>query len=127
MSEKNVLILQSNVVLKNYEMNELYDTILAQKERGVILLPSYVKVVNVPEEVINGELVVMNSGAPEPERYVLKRKQEGWNYVLNIRPSYGRASLVDYTDHKMIAMRLSKTEAEELLEKLGDDYEMEEL
>ena len=67
MSEKNVLILQSNVVLKNYEMNELYDTILAQKERGVILLPSYVKVVNVPEEVINGELVIMNSGAPEPQ------------------------------------------------------------
>lgn len=66
MSEKNVLILQSNVVLKNYEMNELYDTILAQKERGVILLPSYVKVVNVPEEAINGKLVVMNSGAPEP-------------------------------------------------------------
>ena len=127
MSEKNVLILQSNVVLKNYEMNEIYDTILAQKERGVILLPSYVKVVNVPEEVINGELVVMNSGAPEPEKYVLKRKQEGWNYVLNIRPSDGRALLVDYTDYKMIAMRLSKTEAEKLLKKLGNDYEMEEL
>ncbi len=127
MSEKNVLILQSNVMLKNCDLNELYDTILAQKERGVILLPSYVKVVNVPEEVINGELVVMNSGAPEPEKYVLKRKQEGWNYVLNIRPSYGRALLVDYTDYKMIAMRLSKTEAEELLKKLGDDYEMEEL
>lgn len=127
MSEKNVLILQSNVVLKNYELNELYDTILAQKERGVILLPSYVKVVNVPEEAINGELVVMNSGAPEPERYVLKRKQEGWNYVLNIRPSYGRALLVDYTDYKMIAMRLSKTEAEKLLKKLGNDYEIEEV
>lgn len=127
MSEKNVLILQSNVVLKNCEMNELYDTILAQKERGVILLPSYVKVVNVPKEVINGELVVMNSGAPEPERYVLKRKQEGWNYVLNIRPSYGHALLVDYTDYKMIAMRLSKTEAEKLLKKLGNDYEMEEI
>ena len=127
MSEKNVLILQSNVVLKNYEMNELYDTILAQKERGVILLPSYVKVVNVPEEVINGELIVMNSGAPEPEKYVLKRKQEGWNYVLNIRPSYGRALLVDYTDYKMMAMRLSKTEAEKLLKKLGNAYEMEDV
>ena len=127
MSEKNVLILQSNVVLKNCELNELYDTILAQKEHGVILLPSYVKVVNIPEGEINGELVVMNSGAPEPERYVLKRKQEGWNYVLNIRPSYGRALLVDYTDYKMIAMRLSKTEAEKILKKLGNDYEMEEL
>ena len=48
MSENNVLILQCDVVLKNYEMNELYDTILEQKEKGVILLPSYVKVVNVP-------------------------------------------------------------------------------
>lgn len=67
MSEKNVLILQCDVVLKNYDMNELYDTILKQKEQGVILLPSYVKVVNVPEEVANGELVVMNSGAPEPQ------------------------------------------------------------
>lgn len=32
MNESNVLILQCNVVLKNYEMNELYDTILKQKE-----------------------------------------------------------------------------------------------
>lgn len=129
MSEKNVLILQSNVVLKNSDLNELYDTILAQKERGVILLPSYVKVLNLPEEIINGELAIMNNGEPEPEKYVLKRKQEqeGWNYVLNIRPSYGRSLLVDYTDYKMIAMRLSKTEAEKLLKKLGNDYEMEEI
>lgn len=48
MSESNVLILQCDVVLKNYEMNELYDTILKQKDQGVILLPSYVKIVNVP-------------------------------------------------------------------------------
>ena len=68
MSENSVLILQCDVVLKNYEMNELYDTILEQKKRGVILLPSYVKVVNVPEEVTNGKLVVMNSGAPKPEK-----------------------------------------------------------
>ena len=72
MSESNVLILQCDVVLKNYEMNELYDKILKQKEQGVILLPSYVKVVNAPEEAINEELVVMNSGAPEPDRYVIK-------------------------------------------------------
>lgn len=127
MSEKNVLILQSNVVLKNYEMNELYDTILAQKEHGVILLPSYVKVVNVPEEAINGKLVIMNSGAPEPEKYVLKRKREGWKYVLNIRPSDGSTLLVDHTVYKMMAMRLSKTEAEKLLKKLGNAYEMEEI
>lgn len=127
MSESNVLILQCDVVLKNYEMNELYDTILEQKKQGVILLPSYVKVVNVPEEVTNGELVVMNSGEPEPEKYVLKRKREGWKYVLNIRPSDGSALLVDHTVYKMMAMRLSKTEAEKLLKKLGNDYEMEEL
>ena len=87
MSESNVLILQCDVVLKNYDMNELYDTILKQKEQGVILLPSYVKVVNIPEEVTNGELVVMNSGAPEPE----------------------------------------KKEANKLLKKLGNCYEMEKL
>lgn len=129
MSESNVLILQSEIVLKDYDLNKLHDKLLDQKESGLILLPSYVKVVNVPEEAINGELIVMNSGAPEPEKYVLKRKQEqeGWNYVLNIRPSYGRALLVDYTDYKMIAMRLSKTEAEKLLKKLGNAYEMEEL
>ena len=129
MSESNVLILQSNVVLKNYEMNELYDTILAQKERGVILLPSYVRVVNVPDEVTNGELVVMNSGAPEPEKYVIKRVSGGKevSYVLNVRPSYGRALLVDYTEYKMIALRFSEKEANKLLKKLGNDYEMEEL
>ena len=94
MSEKNVLILQCDVVLKNYDMNELYDTILEQKKQGVILLPSYVKVVNIPEEVANGELVVMNSEGykPEPEKYVIKRVR--WDkevsYVLNVRPSYGR-------------------------------------
>lgn len=129
MSESNVLILQSDVVLKNYELNELYDTILAQKEHGVILLPSYVKVVNVPEEEINGELVVMNSGAPEPEKYVIKRVSgcKGVSYVLNVRPSYGRALLVDYTEYKMIALRFSEKEANKLLKKLGNGYEMEEV
>ena len=129
MSESNVLILQCDVVLKNYEMNELYDTILEQKKQGVILLPSYVKVVNVPEEVTNGELVVMNSGAPEPKRYVIKRVSgsKEVSYVLNVRPSYGRALLVDYTEYKMIAREFSEKEANELLKKLGNGYEMEEL
>lgn len=127
MSEKNVLILQSNKELKDWELRVLHKNILEQKELGVILLPNYIKVVNVPEGEINGELVVMNSGAPEPEEYILKPKQKAWNYVLNIRPSYGHALLVDYTDCKMMAMRLSKTEAEKILKKLGNDYEMEEL
>lgn len=129
MSESNVLILQCDVVLKNYEMNELYDTILEQKEQGVILLPKYVKVVNVPEEVTNGELVVMNSGAPEAKKYVIKRVSgsKEVSYVLNVRPSYGRALLVDYTEHKMIALRFSETEANKLLKKLGNGYEMEEV
>lgn len=129
MSESNVLILQCDVVLKNYEMNELYDTILKQKDQGVILLPSYVKVVNVPEEVTNGELVVMNSGAPEPEKYVIKRVSgsNGVSYVLNARPGYVSSLLVDYTEHKMIALRFSEEEANKLLKKLGNGYEMEEL
>ena len=129
MSESNVLILQCDVVLKNYEMNELYDTILKQKEQGVILLPSYVKVVNVPEGVTNGELVVMNSGEPEQEKYVIKRVSgsNGVSYVLNARLGYGRSLLVDYTENKMIALRFSEKEANKLLKKLGNDYEMEEL
>lgn len=122
MSEKNVLILQSNVMLKNCEMNELYDTILAQKERGVILLPSYVKVVNVPEEVINGELVVMNSGAPEPERYVLKC-YDG-RYVYRYTPG---SSIIELTPDKTFAIFFSKSRAEEMLKKVGRDYELEEL
>lgn len=122
MSEKNVLILQSNVVLKNYELNELYDTILAQKERGVILLPSYVKVVNVPEEVINGKLIVMNSGAPEPNRYVIKC-YDG-RYLYRYTPG---SSIIELTPDKTFAIFFSKSRAEELLKKLGDDYEMEEL
>lgn len=131
MSESNVLILQCDVALKNYDMNELYDTILAQKEHGVILLPSYVKVVNIPEEVTNGELVVMNSGAPEPEpeKYVIKRVSgsNGVSYVLNVRPIWGHAPLVDYTEYKMIALRLSEKEANKLLKQLGNGYEMEEV
>lgn len=122
MSEKNVLILQSNVVLKNCELNELYDTILAQKERGVILLPSYVRVVNVPDEVTNGELVVMNSGAPEPERYVLKC-YDG-RYVYRYTPG---SSIIELTPDKTFAISFSKSRAEEMLKKVGRDYELEEL
>lgn len=122
MSEKSVLILQSNVVLKNCEMNELYDTILAQKERGVILLPSYVKVVNVPEEVINGELVIMNSGEPEPEKYVLKC-YDG-RYLYRYTPG---SSIIELTPDKTFAISFSKSRAEEMLKKVGRAYEMEEL
>lgn len=122
MSEKSVLILQSNVVLKNCKLNELYDTILAQKERGVILLPSYVKVVNVPEEAINGELIVMNSGAPEPERYVLKC-YDG-RYVYRYTPG---SSIIELTPDKTFAISFSKSRAEEMLKKVGRDYELEEL
>lgn len=122
MSESNVLILQCDVVLKNYEMNELYDTILEQKERGVILLPKYVKVVNVPEEVTNGELVVMNSGEPEPEKYVLKC-YDG-RYVYRYTPG---SSIIELTPDRTFAIVFSKARAEEMLKKVGRDYEMEEV
>ena len=124
MSENNVMILQCDVVLKNYEMNELYATILAQKEHGVILLPSYVKVVNVPEEEINGELVVMNSGAPkpEPEKYVLKC-YDG-RYVYRYTPG---SSIIELTPDRTFAIAFSKARAEEMLKKLGNGYEMEEV
>ena len=122
MSESNVLILQSDVVLKDYKLNELYDTILAQKERSVILLPSYVKVVNVPEEMTNGELVVINSGAPEPEKYVLKC-YDG-RYVYRYTPG---SSIIELTPDKTFAIAFSKARAEEMLKKVGRAYEMEEL
>lgn len=123
MSEKNVLILQSNVMLKNYEMNELYDTILSQKERGVILLPSYVKVVNVPEEAINGELVVMNSGAPEPEKYVIK--SPGGQYLMSRKKD---SCIFDFTDYKPYAQKFDKESAEQLIKNpLGSSYTLEEL
>lgn len=122
MSESNVLILQCDMVLKNYEMNELYDTILEQKKQGVILLPKYVKVVNVPEEVTNGELVVMNSGAPEPERYLLKC-YDG-RYIYRYTPG---SSIIELTPDKTFAISFSKAKAEKMLKKLGNDYEMEEL
>lgn len=122
MSESNVLILQCDVVLKNYEMNELYDTILEQKEQGVILLPKYVKVVNVPEEVTNGELVVMNSEKPEPEKYVLKC-HDG-RYVYRYTPG---SSIIELTPDRTFAIVFSKARAEEMLKKVGRDYEMEEV
>lgn len=122
MSEKNVLILQSNVALKNCDLNELYDTILAQKERGVILLPSYVKVVSVPEEVINGELVIMNSGEPEPKKYVLKC-YDG-RYVYRYPPN---SAAIELTPDKTFAIVFSKARAEEMLKKVGRAYEMEEI
>ena len=122
MSESNVLILQCDVMLKNYEMNELYDTILEQKERGVILLPKYVKVVNVPEEVTNGKLVIMNSEKPEPEKYVLKC-HDG-RYVYRYTPG---SSIIELTPDRTFSIVFSKARAEEMLKKLGRDYEMEEV
>lgn len=127
MSEKNVLILQSEIVLKDYDLDKLHDKLLEQKESGLILLPSYVKVVKVPEGEIDGQLVVINCEGfkPKSKAYVIKRK--GWNYVLNVRPTYDNVLLVDYTDFKMAAMQFNKDEAEQLLKRMGNGYEMEEL
>lgn len=122
MSESNVLILQSDKELKDWELADLHESILKQKESDVILLPNYVKVVNVPEEEINGELVVMNSGAPEPDRYVLKC-YDG-RYVYRYTPGL---SIIELTPDKTFAIVFSKARAEEMLKKVGRAYEMEEL
>lgn len=125
MSESNVLILQCDVVLKNYEMNELYDTILGQKEQGVILLPSYVKVVNVPEEVANGELVVMNSGAPEPKSKLYLIKSPGGQYLKGRRQD---SCIYDFTDYKSYAQKFDKESAERIITEIfGKGYMMEEV
>ena len=122
MSESNVLILQSDKELKDWELADLHESILKQKESDVILLPNYVKVVNVPEEEINGELVVMNSGAPEPDRYVLKC-YDGRD-VYRYTPG---SSIIELTPDKTFAIVFSKARAEEMLKKVGRAYEMEEL
>lgn len=85
MSESNVLILQCDVVLKNYEMNELYDTILAQKERGVILLPSYVKVVNifVPSEKTVYKMMVANLATYENIDIAADTIEEAFDHVID--------------------------------------------
>ena len=122
MSESNVLILQSDKELKDWELADLHESILKQKESDVILLPNYVKVVNVPEEEINGELVVMNSGAPEPDRYV--HKCYDGRYVYRYTPG---SSIIELTPDKTFAIVFSKARAEEMLKKVGRAYEMEEL
>ena len=125
MSENNVLILQCDVVLKNYEINKLYDTILEQKKQGVILLPSYVKVVNVPEEVTNGELVVMNSGAPEPKSKWYLIKSPGGQYLKASRQDSG---ICEFTDYRYYAKPFDKNTAEQIItENFGKGYMMEEL
>lgn len=125
MSESNVLILQCDVVLKNYKMNELYDTILEQKEQGVILLPSYVKVVNVPEEVINGDLIVMNSGAPEPKPKMYIIKSPDGMYLMSRKKD---SCIFDFTYYKPYAQKFDKESAERIIKKsLGSSYTLEEL
>lgn len=124
MSESNVLILQCDVVLKNYEMNELYDTILKQKEKGVILLPSYVKVVNVPEEVTNGELVMMNR-EPEPKSKLYLIKSRGGQYLKARRQD---SCICEFTDYRGYAKPFDKETAERIIdESFGKGYIMEEL
>lgn len=124
MNEKNLLILQSDRELKDWELDKLHENILKQKELGVILLPTYVKVLNMPDGKIDGELVVMNCGGckPEPKEYVLKC-YDG-RYIYRYTPG---SSLIELTPDKTFAIFFSKPRAEELLRKLGDDYEMEEL
>lgn len=112
MSESNVLILQCDKELKDWELSSLYENILKQKDSGVILLPNYVKVVNVPEEEINGELVVMNSGAPEPDKYVLKC-YDG-RYIYRYTPG---SSIIELTPDRTFAIVFSKARAEEMLKK----------
>ena len=72
MSEKNLLILQSDRELKDYELERLHEKILEQKELGVILLPTYVKVVKIPEGEIDGEVVVMNCGECKAKQWTIR-------------------------------------------------------
>lgn len=121
MSEKNLLILQSDMVLSECDRQRLYENILEQKELGVILLPPYVKVLRIPEGEIDDELVMTNCRdlKPEPKTYVIKCYDRRYVYRYDL-------SIVELTPDKTFAIYFSKSRAEELLRKLGDGYEMEE-
>ena len=124
MNEKNLLILQSEVVLKNYEINELYDTILAQKEHGVILLPSYVKVVKVPEGDIDGELVVMNCGEYKHKQWVIR--DVAGCYFVSLGKSTGTATI--WESNKNAALKYdSKVAAENMRLYLSTFYDCHNL
>lgn len=132
MNSNEMLVIQVNIHMKSDKLEEFRRDVIRQKKDGVIVLPPYCHVLCAPKDMEIGWKQPdpeMNNGEPEPEKYVIKRVS--WNngafYVLNVRPSYGRALLVDYTEYKMIALRFSETEAIELLKKLGNGYEMEEL
>ena len=125
MSESNVLILQCDRELKDWELANLHENILKQKESGVILLPNYVKVVNVPEEVTNGELVVMNSGAPEQKSKLYLIKSRGGQYLKSRRKD---SCICEFTDYRGYAKPFDKETAERIIdESFGKGYIMEEL
>lgn len=128
MSESNVLILQCDKELKDWELAQLHENILKQKESGVILLPNYVKVVNVPEEEINGELVVMSIGAPEPEPKMYVIKSSGGRYLMSWKKDSDITDILDFTDYKSYAQKFDKESAERIITKtFGKGYIMEEL
>lgn len=64
----------------------------------------------------------MNSGAPEPEKYVLKC-YDG-RYVYRYTPG---SSIIELTPDRTFSIVFSKARAEEMLKKFGSDYEMEEV
>ena len=91
MSEKNLLILQSDRELSEVEMQKLRNDIFRNIDLGAILLPPYVKVLNIPDGKIDGELVVMNCGEYKPEQWVIR--DESGCYFKSFGQSSGTATI----------------------------------
>ncbi len=68
-AEKDILVLKCNAFLRPKEMNELYRSIHAQKDTGVILVPPYIEPILVHEgtEIKISEFIPGNKKVDEAQ------------------------------------------------------------
>lgn len=125
MNSNEMLVIQVDIYMKSDKLEEFRRDVIRQKKDGVIVLPPYCHVLCAPKDMEIGWKqpdLEMNSGAPEPENYVLKC-YDG-RYVYHYTPG---SSIIELTPDKTFAIVFSKARAEEMLKKVGRAYEMEEL
>ena len=113
MSEKNVLILQSNIVLRDSDMQKLRDDILRDMELGVVILPSYIKILKMPEEEIGEKLVVTNCGEYKHKHKQWVIRDVAGCYFVSLGKSPGTATI--WESNKNAALKYdSKVAAENM-------------
>ena len=108
MNDKNLLILQTYKILSDYDMKKLKDDILRDIDLGVIVLPPYVKVLNMPDGKIDGELIVMNCGELKPQ-FVIQDSNNA--YFKSFGKMFG--SPLVWTDSEEKAAKYSSRRAAE--------------